>query len=69
MGVLDGKVVAVTGAGRGIGREIALAAARAGGSVVVNDYGTSTDGERQGDAPAAEVVNEIQAAGGAGYAN
>ena len=69
MGVLDGKIVAVTGAGRGIGREIALAAAREGGQVIVNDFGTSTDGEREDDAPAAEVVREIEAAGGIAYPN
>jgi NAD(P)-dependent dehydrogenase (short-subunit alcohol dehydrogenase family) len=63
---LSGKVVAVTGAGRGIGREIALLCARQGAAVVVNDYG----GEG-GDAanPAHEVVAEIRSAGGKAAAN
>ena len=69
MGVLDGKVVAITGAGRGIGREIALAAAKEGGHIVVNDFGTSTDGEKEDDAPASAVVKEIEAAGGSAIAN
>lgn len=76
MGALDGKVVAVTGAGRGIGREIALAAARAGGRVVVNDYDTNADGAKEsgsGDgtdlSPAAAVVEEIRAQGGEAFAN
>ena len=69
MGVLDGKVVAITGAGRGIGREIALAAAKEGGHIVVNDFGTSTDGEKVDDAPASAVVKEIEAAGGSAIAN
>ncbi|MDG1317792.1 MAG: SDR family NAD(P)-dependent oxidoreductase [Paracoccaceae bacterium] len=70
MGVLDGKVVAVTGAGRGIGREIALLAAREGGSVVVNDFGTTADGENSNqDSPAVKVVDEIKAAGGQAIAN
>ena len=69
MGVLDGNVVAITGAGRGIGREIALAAAKEGGHIVVNDFGTSTDGEKEDDAPASAVVKEIEAAGGSAIAN
>ena len=69
MGVLDRKVVAITGAGRGIGREIALAAAKEGGHIVVNDFGTSTDGEKVDDAPASAVVKEIEAAGGSAIAN
>lgn len=69
MGVLDGKVVAVTGAGRGIGREIALAVAKEGGRVIVNDFGTSSDGAGEDNAPASEVVREIELAGGVAYAN
>ncbi|OED39567.1 3-hydroxyacyl-CoA dehydrogenase [Chromatiales bacterium (ex Bugula neritina AB1)] len=69
MAVLEGKVVAVTGAGRGIGREIALAVAKEGGAVLVNDFGTSADGEKASDAPAAGVVKEIEAAGGKALAN
>src|SRR5215472_17903609 len=67
---LDGKVVIVTGAGRGIGRDIALLAAREGGKVVVNDLGGGADGEGNADlGPASEVVSEIRAAGGTAVAN
>ncbi len=69
MGILDGKVLLITGAGRGIGREFALAAAREGAKVVVNDFGTSPDGTDFDGAPAHEVVKEIQAAGGEAVAN
>ncbi|MBF9033324.1 SDR family oxidoreductase [Rhodobacterales bacterium HKCCE2091] len=69
MGALDGKVVAVTGAARGIGREIALLAAREGAAVVVNDYGVSADGQGLDDGPAREVVAEIGAFGGRSLAN
>jgi NAD(P)-dependent dehydrogenase (short-subunit alcohol dehydrogenase family) len=63
MGVLDGKIAVVTGAGRGIGREIALDFARQGARVVVNDLGAAADGT--GAARVAdEVVAEIRAAGG-----
>ena len=58
-GVLHDKVVAVTGAGRGIGREIALACAREGAAVVVNDYGVTASGEGSDASPAREVVQEI----------
>lgn len=67
--MLKGKVVAVTGAGRGIGREIALLAGREGAQVVVNDFGGSADGEGRDASPAAEVVAEITAAGGSAIAN
>ena len=69
MPVLENKVIAVTGAGRGIGREIALLAAREGASVVVNDYGGSQSGEGVDAGPAAEVADEIRAAGGNAVAN
>jgi NAD(P)-dependent dehydrogenase (short-subunit alcohol dehydrogenase family) len=70
MGVLDGRVVIVTGAGRGIGRECALTAAREGAKVVVNDLGAGLGGGDVGEVgPAQEVVNEIIAAGGEAVAN
>lgn len=69
MPILENKVIAVTGAGRGIGREIALLAAREGASVVVNDYGGSQSGEGVDAGPAAEVADEIRAAGGNAVAN
>jgi NAD(P)-dependent dehydrogenase (short-subunit alcohol dehydrogenase family) len=68
MGVLDGKVAVVTGAGRGIGKEIALMMAAEGGRVVVNDLGVNTDGT--GESPVAEeVASEIRAAGGEAVAS
>jgi NAD(P)-dependent dehydrogenase (short-subunit alcohol dehydrogenase family) len=69
MGLLDGKVVAVTGAGRGIGRAIALAVAAAGAKVVVNDYGVTIDGREPSSDVAVTVVSEIVAAGGEALAN
>jgi NAD(P)-dependent dehydrogenase (short-subunit alcohol dehydrogenase family) len=70
MGMLDGRTVAVTGAGRGIGREIALACAAAGAHVVVNDIGVQVDGSPDTGASgvADQVVGEIRAAGGAAVA-
>jgi NAD(P)-dependent dehydrogenase (short-subunit alcohol dehydrogenase family) len=66
---LEGKVMLVTGAGRGIGRDIARLAAAQGAAVVVNDLGGSTDGEGADAGPAETVVSEIRAAGGRAVAN
>lgn len=68
-GFVKDKVVLVTGAGGGIGRDFALALAREGALVVVNDLGASVDGEGQDIARAQSVVNEIRAAGGIAIAN
>lgn len=69
MGMLDGKVALVTGAGRGIGRDIALAMAAHGAKVVVNDLGTTLDGNGVDTGPAAQVVQEILDAGGTAVSN
>ena len=66
---LAGKVIVVTGGGRGIGREIALLAAREGASVVVNDLGGSSMGDGSDGSPAQAVVQEIVEAGGRAVAN
>ncbi|WP_142492633.1 SDR family NAD(P)-dependent oxidoreductase [Thalassovita litoralis] len=67
--MLEGKAVIVTGAGRGIGRDIALMMASRGAKVVVNDLGGAADGDGADATPAQEVVNEIRAAGGEAVAN
>ncbi len=66
---LTGKVAIVTGAGRGIGRGIAIQLAAEGASVVVNDIGGAVDGTGESAAPADQVVSEIEAAGGTAVAN
>ncbi|MBO9515179.1 MAG: SDR family NAD(P)-dependent oxidoreductase [Variovorax sp.] len=62
--MVEGKVVVVTGAGGGIGRDIALAMASHGARVVVNDIGAGVDGEGRSTGPAQQVVDEIHALGG-----
>ncbi|HVT64412.1 MAG TPA: SDR family oxidoreductase [Mycobacteriales bacterium] len=69
MGVLDGRVAVITGAGRGIGREHALLFAREGAAVVVNDLGGANDGSGSDAGPAQQVVEEIRAFGGHAVAN
>ncbi len=67
--LLAGKVAIVTGAGRGVGREIALLMAAKGAKVIVNDLGGTGGGEGEDQLPATEVVNEIKSQGGEAAAN
>lgn len=69
MGICDGRVVIITGAARGLGREYALAFAAEGASVVVNDIGTSLGGEGRDTSAADAVAAEITATGGQAIAN
>jgi NAD(P)-dependent dehydrogenase (short-subunit alcohol dehydrogenase family) len=69
MGLLDGKVAIVTGAGGGIGRAEALLLASEGAKIVVNDIGGARDGEGESQTPAQQVVGEIEQAGGAAVAS
>jgi len=67
--MMQGKVAIVTGSGGGIGRDIALAMAREGAKLVINDVGASVAGEGANAGPAQQVVDEIRAAGGEAVAN
>jgi NAD(P)-dependent dehydrogenase (short-subunit alcohol dehydrogenase family) len=69
MGLLEGKVVVITGAGGGIGREHALAMSKEGAAVVVNDLGGSRDGTGGGSSMADETVELVRKAGGEAVAN
>src|SRR5271157_3829897 len=68
-GICEGRVVVITGAGRGIGRGYAIEFARQGAKVVVNDLGAEVDGTGSSDGPAGQVVDEIRGMGGEAVAN
>jgi NAD(P)-dependent dehydrogenase (short-subunit alcohol dehydrogenase family) len=68
-GIVEGKVAIVTGAGRGIGRAIAILMAREGARVLVNDVGAALDGSGGDTGPAQQVVDEIKKAGGQAIAS
>ena len=68
-GICEGRIVVITGAGNGLGKSYALAFARAGAKVVVNDLGVSLAGEGRDTATAQKVVDEIKAMGGEAVAN
>jgi NAD(P)-dependent dehydrogenase (short-subunit alcohol dehydrogenase family) len=68
-GICNGRVVVITGAGRGMGRSHAIEFAREGAKVVVNDLGAAMDGEGSASGPAAQVVEEIHSFGGEAVAN
>jgi NAD(P)-dependent dehydrogenase (short-subunit alcohol dehydrogenase family) len=69
VGICDGRIVVITGAGRGIGREHALEFASQGAKIVVNDLGAEIDGSGSSAGPAGEVVDEIRGMGGEAVAN
>ena len=69
MGICDGRIVVITGAGRGIGRQHALEFASQGAKIVVNDLGAEIDGSGSSAGPAGEVVDEIRGMGGEAVAN
>ena len=69
MGICDGRVVIISGAGRGIGREHALEFASQGAKLVINDLGAEVDGSGSSDGPAGQVVDEVRAMGGEAVAN